>query len=172
LHATALRKDAMTVILREAQLSDLEFLREMLYEAVFWRPRPDKPSFEEGLALPDVQKALEAWGERNGDTAAIALADSNPVGAAWARLWTDEDHIIGYVDERTPILGVAVRQDHRKQGIGRRLIEWMIERAAEEGASQISLSVSKDNHALALYRALGFEQTIDRGDAFTMVRYI
>lgn len=162
----------MTVTLREAQLSDLEFLREMLFEAVFWRPRPDKPSFEEGLAFSDVQKALEAWGERDGDTAVIADVDSTPVGAAWARLWTDEDHIIGYVDERTPTLGVAVHEDHRQQGIGRRLIEWMIERAAQDGISQISLSVSKDNHALALYRALGFEQTVDRGDAFTMVRPI
>jgi len=162
----------MTVTLREAQLSDLEFLRAMLYQAVFWRPRPGKPSFEEGLALPDVRKALTAWGEREGDTAVVAAVDSEPVGAAWARLWTDEDYIIGYVDERTPTLGVAVHEDHRRQGIGRRLIEWMIERAAEDGVPQISLSVSKDNHALALYRALGFEQTVDRGDAFTMVRHI
>jgi ribosomal protein S18 acetylase RimI-like enzyme len=165
-------KDPMTVTLRGAQLPDLEFLREMLYQAVFWRPRPDKPSFEEGLAFPEVQKALAAWGERSGDTAVIATVDSRPVGAAWARLWTDEDHIIGYVDERTPILGVAVREGYRRQGIGRRLIEWMIQRAAEDGIPQISLSVSKDNHALALYRALGFEQTVDRGDAFTMVRRI
>lgn len=162
----------MTVILREARPSDLGFLREMLYEAVFWRPRPDKPSFEEGLALPDVAKALAAWGERFGDTAAIATVGSQLVGAAWARRWTDDDHIIGYVDERTPILGVAVREEHRRQGNGRRLIEWMIERAGNAGISQISLSVSKDNHSLTLYRALGFEQTIDRGDAFTMVRPI
>ena len=161
----------MTVILREAQLSDLEFLREMLYEAVFWRPRPGKPSLEEGLAFPDVRKALQVWGERNGDMAVIAAVDSEPVGAAWARLRTDEDHIIGYVDERTPILGVAVHEDHRRHGIGRRLIEWMIERAAETGIPRISLSVSKDNHALALYRELRFEQAVDRGDAFTMVRH-
>ena len=162
----------MTVILREAQLSDLEFLREMLYEAVFWRPRPDKPSFEKALAFPEVHKALHAWGERNGDTAVIALVDSKPAGAAWARLWTGDDHIIGYVDERTPILGIAVREDHRRHGIRRRLIEWMIERAAEEGASQISLSVSKDNHALALYRRTSFHEAVDHGDAFTMVRHI
>lgn len=31
------RKEKMNVLLRESQQSDIPFLREMLYEAVFWR---------------------------------------------------------------------------------------------------------------------------------------
>jgi ribosomal protein S18 acetylase RimI-like enzyme len=109
---------------------------------------------------------------RYGDTAVIATVDSKPVGAAWHRLWTDDDPIIGYVDPTTPILAIAVHRDDRRQGIGQKLIEWIIEHAASHLIPQISLSVSKDNVALGLYRKLGFEEVVDRGDAFTMVRRI
>ncbi len=46
-------------------------MREMLYEAVFWRPNPNKPSLKEGLADPGVRNALVDWGEREGDAAVI-----------------------------------------------------------------------------------------------------
>jgi len=160
----------MSLRLREARLTDLPFLREMLYEGVFWRARPDRPTFEEGLALPDVKKELANWGERDGDTAVIATIDSMPIGASWYRFWTADAGSGGYVDEATPVLAVAVHRDHRHQGIGRKLIKRLIEQAAAQSVSLISLSVSKDNYALRLYRQLGFEVHTDRGDALTMVR--
>jgi hypothetical protein len=40
------------MLLRVSQHSDVSFLREMLYEAVFWRASVNKPSFKEGLAYP------------------------------------------------------------------------------------------------------------------------
>jgi hypothetical protein len=48
----------MNIILRKSQHADIPFLRKMLYEAVFWRAGANKPSFEEGLAFPDVSKAM------------------------------------------------------------------------------------------------------------------
>ena len=36
----------------------MPFMKEMLYEAVFWRGGPDKPSFKEGLAYSGVMNAL------------------------------------------------------------------------------------------------------------------
>jgi ribosomal protein S18 acetylase RimI-like enzyme len=50
------------------------------------------------------------------------------------------------------------------------MIAWLIDRASKHSIVQISLSVSKDNHALKLYRELGFREHVDRGDAFAMVR--
>jgi hypothetical protein len=73
----------MNILLRKSQHSDIPFMREMLYEAVFWRPNPNKPSFEEGLALPGVSNALVDWGKRDGDTAVIACVDGTPAGVAW-----------------------------------------------------------------------------------------
>ncbi len=54
----------MNITLRKYQNKDFSFLKEMLYEAVFWRKGPDTPSFEEVLEMPDVQKAIRAMGSR------------------------------------------------------------------------------------------------------------
>ena len=162
----------MSILLRRSQLSDIPFLRSMLYEAVFWRAGANGPSFEEGLAYPEVSQALTDWGERDGDIAVVATVDSIPVGAAWLRFWTDSNFINGYVDEATPVLVIGVHRDYRHQGIGGRLIEWLVDYASRYSIQRISLSVSKDNFALNLYRQQGFLEYADKGDAFIMVREI
>jgi hypothetical protein len=79
----------MNIALRNYQNTDLSFLKEMLYEAVYWRGGPDTPSFEEAFALPGIQKAVNNMGSRAGDAALIACLDENtPVGAAWYRYWS------------------------------------------------------------------------------------
>ena len=150
----------------------MPFLKAMLYEAVFWRASANKPSFEEGLAYPDVSKSLADWGERDGDTAVIASLNSIPIAAAWYRLWTDSNFINGYLDENTPVLGIAVRNEYRHQGIGKKLVEWLIEYASKHSVQNISLNVAKDNFAIDLYRQHGFQVVADKGDAVTMVRKI
>jgi ribosomal protein S18 acetylase RimI-like enzyme len=67
---------------------------------------------------------------------------------------------------------IAVHSDHRQQGVGTKLIEWLIDYAAEHAIRQLSLSVSKDNHALNLYRQQGFQEHGGKGDMFIMVRRI
>jgi GNAT superfamily N-acetyltransferase len=160
----------MNILLRDSQQSDIPFLRKMLYEAVFWRATINKPSFEEGLAYPDVSKALADWGERDGDTAVVATIKSFPIGAAWYRYWTDGNFINGYRDEITPVLVIGVHSDYRHQGIGGIMIEWLIDYASMQSIQELSLSVSKDNHALNLYKQQGFLEYSDKGDAFIMVR--
>ena len=157
------------VLLREAQQSDIAFLRTILYEAVFWRASDNKPSFAEGLAYPEVSKSLADWGNRDGDTAVVAAIDSKPIGAAWYRFWTDRNPIRGYVDEHTPVLVIGILGDYRHQGIGGKLIAWLVDHAAKHAVENISLSVSKDNYALNLYQQLGFEERIDIGDSLIMV---
>jgi len=158
------------ILLRKSQPSDVSFIRKMLYEAVFWRPSANKPSFEEGLAYPEVSKALTDWGERDGDTAVIATVNSIPVGAAWYRFWTDSNFDRGYIDENTPVLVIGVHRDYRHQGVGKKMIEWVIDYASQHSIQKISLSVSKDNYALNLYRQQGFLECVDKGDSFLMVR--
>ena len=162
----------MNILLRESQHSDIPFLREMLYEAVFWRASVNKPSFEEGLAYPDVSKSLADWGERDGDTAVVATINSIPIGASWYRFWTDDNFINGYIDEITPVLVIGVHSDYRHQGIGGKMIDWLIDQASKHSIQNMSLSVSKDNYALNLYRQQGFLEYADKGDAFIMVRKI
>ena len=162
----------MKLLLRKSQEADLLFLRKMLYEAVFWRANINKPSFEEGLAYPEVSKALANWGERKGDTAVIATVNSIPVGAAWYRFWNDDNFDRGYVDENTPVLVIGVHKDYRHQGIGKNLIEWLINYASKHTIQKISLMVSKDNYAINLYSQQGFLEYADKEDSFLMVRKI
>ena len=55
-----------------------------------------------------------------------------------------------YVDE------VGVHEDYRRQGIGRRLVTRMIERARDRGCESLWLATEGDNDAaLALYRSMG-----------------
>jgi ribosomal protein S18 acetylase RimI-like enzyme len=163
-------KKNMNIDLRKSQHADIPFLREMLYEAVFWRDSVNKPSFEEGLAYPDVSKSLADWGNRDGDTAVVATTNSVPVGAAWYRFWTDDNFIRGYIDEITPVLVIGVHIDYRHQGIGTKMVAWLIDDASQQSIQEISLMVSKDNFAINLYRQHGFVEYADKGDAFIMVR--
>lgn len=160
------------IILRKLQSSDFPFMRKMLYEAVFWRKTNNRPEFEEGLAYPDVAKALENYGKRDGDTAVIAEINSIPVGAAWFRYWNDDNTIRGYINEDIPVAAIGVESYYRHQGIGTRMIEWLIEYAACHSINKISLAVSKDNYAINLYRQQGFKEYEDKGDWFIMVREV
>ena len=162
----------MNILLRKAQHSDLPFLKEMLYEAVFWRASVNKPSFEEGLAYPEVSRALADWGNRDGDVAVVATIDSTPIGASWLRYWTDDHSINGYMDPSTPVLVIGVLRDYRHQGIGGKMTEWLVDYASKHSIQKISISVSKDNYAINLYRQQGFLEYADKGDWFIMVRKI
>jgi len=170
--AVSVDRANVTPLLREAIVSDLGFLRRMLYEAVFWRSIGNGPSLEEGLAYPDVSKILADWGQRAGDTAVVATVDATPVGASWYRFWTDDNRMRGYIDEATPVLVIGVHADHRHQGIGTEMIEWLVQRASEQAIERISLMVSKDNYAIHLYRQQSFVEYADNGDAFVMVRNV
>jgi GNAT superfamily N-acetyltransferase len=160
----------MNIRLRTSEPSDIQFMREMLYEAVFWRPNPNKPSFEEGLTYPGVSNALADWGTRDGDTAVIALCDSTSVGAAWYRFYTDDNCIRGYTNDAIPTVVIAVHENYRRQGIGVKMIEWLIEHATKHNIQKLSLMVSKDNHAIRLYQKCGFQEYADEGDSLLMLR--
>ena len=162
----------MTIDLRKSKPADLPFMLRMLYEAVFWRDPTGRPSFEEVLAFPEVEKALAGWGEREGDTAVIAARNSVRAGAAWIRYFTEDNNIRGYIEETTPVLVIGIHKDYRRLGIGTRLIDGLVDQAAEQGMRRISLAVSKDNVALNLYRKQGFVEHADIGDSFLMVREI
>lgn len=160
----------MDLRLRESKPSDMQFMREMLYEAVFWRPNPNKPALEEGLADPGARNALVDWSKRDGDAAVVALLDSTPAGAAWYRFYTDDNCIRGYMDETVPVIVIAVHENYRQQGIGEKMIAWLIEHASKRNIQKLSLMVSKDNHALRLYRKCGFQEYADKGDSLLMLR--
>jgi ribosomal protein S18 acetylase RimI-like enzyme len=96
------------------------------------------------------------WG-REGDAGVIAELDRQPVGAAWYRLFTAEQPGYGFVDEKTPELGIAVVPLHRRKGIGETLLRALMVQAREDGYQALSLSVAVHNRSRMMYERVGFE---------------
>ncbi len=159
----------MSIRLRPLTADDGALLRDYLYEALFVTDgAPPLP--REIIDRPEVARYVAGWG-RPGDAGWLALesASSGDVGAAWLRLWQANDTGYGFVALDTPELSVAVRPGWRGRGVGTRLLERLL-READERHDAISLSVSRTNPAVRLYRRLGFEVHAEPGDSLTMCR--
>jgi GNAT superfamily N-acetyltransferase len=113
------------------------------------------PAAEWVLAHPQVVVFHEGWG-RPGDTGLVAEHDGRPVGLVWYRLFTEEAHGEGFVDEETPELAIAVADGFRGRGIGGELMRAAHERALQHGFWRLSLSVDAENPAKRLYERLGY----------------
>ena len=149
-------------MIRAAGPQDVPFLRDMLRHAYYWRVESVTESGE-----PPVQRYVERWG-RPGDTALVAIQDFQPVGAAWYRLFRADNPGYGFIDEETPELSIAIVPSKRGSGLGSELLEALMERARADGYEAISLSVEKDNPAVALYERHGFRRVSEDDGAYTM----
>ena len=104
--------------IRPATKDDAEFLRTMLYEAARWNPDWPRESIEEFLGrahAPPLPRGLGARGRRRRRS---RRSTAEPVGAAWYRVFTEEEPGFGFVNEKTPELSIAVAPLHRRKGIG------------------------------------------------------
>jgi ribosomal protein S18 acetylase RimI-like enzyme len=155
------------VVIRPARgEADVELLRRMLCWAADWEAAELDESV---LERPEVARYIEGWG-RPGDAAVVAeKAGGELVGAAWFRLFEASEPGYGFVDERTPELGIGVEPGHRGEGIGRALLEALAASAREAGYFALSLSVEEENPAVRLYERVGFERHAHGDGVWTLV---
>jgi len=160
--------------IRPLTQEDEPFLWQMLYEAAHMAEEGES-TVQAVVNHPLIAKYVHNWGRASDlGFAAIELNGSQPVGAAWLRLFAEDDKGFGWVDDTTPELAIAVLPEYRNQGVGRQLLTRLLS-AAKASYRSVSLSVRSSNLALSLYERSGFKviegsETINRtgGTSFTM----
>jgi len=155
--------------LRPALRWEFYFLERMVFEAFFWSLDHPRPEFKEFRKRPEFQAIIKGWG-RDGDRAIVATQRLRHAGAAWFRLWTEENHSYGFVDPAIPELGIAVVKSYRYRGIGRKLLRRVVDVAEADGYPAISLSVDPRNFARNLYESEGFVKVGESGTSWTLLR--
>lgn len=156
------------IAIRPIVLADEATLFEALYHSIHV-PAGQPPPPPDIVRAPELAHYVQGWG-RAGDRGylAVEVASQRAVGVVWVRLLVGADRGFGWVNDRTPELGIAVWPEHRGQGVGSDLLRALL--GSEAGRGPISLSVSKGNAAQRLYERFGFHVLRDDGDALTMVR--
>jgi [ribosomal protein S18]-alanine N-acetyltransferase len=85
----------------------------------------------------------------------LFVAELRGVVAGYSVFWA--------VTDQGELGNVAVAEEHRGRGIGRGLVDAVLERAAERGVHEVFLEVRRSNDcAQNLYRTLGFQQVGQR----------
>lgn len=88
----------------------------------------------------------------NVDTVSL-VACENACTAGFAIMTLGEEH--------AHLVLLAVRPDHHRRGIGRRMAQWLVGTAMTAGIATLHVELRAQNKAAyTFYRALGFEQTL------------
>ena len=147
---------------------DIEAVQLALYTALSWNNDPNIPDMETVMRQPEVGMYHQGW-RRVGDIGVKAMVGNQLVGAAFARLFTDDNHGHGYLDDETPEFGIGVIDSYRGRGVGRSLMDALADLARATGFLRLSLSVNNPNPAKRLYESLGYTVVVDDGKSSTMV---
>lgn len=110
--------------------------------------------------LPEVHRLETACFTAPWSLEAYAEEVTNPT--AYYLVARRGDALLGFggiwiVDDDAHIVTLAVRDDARRQGVGRRLMEGLLAEARRRGVRSVTLEVRVGNHAAReLYGSLGF----------------
>ena len=145
-------KDGRTLVIREAEAADAEMALALVDrvagESTFLTMEPG----ELGMTVEQEAAFFERCRDSPNQLYLLALVDGQLVGTAG----------LGASPRRRLrhrcVLGMSVRKDHWRLGIGRALLDALLGWArANPMLTYMSLEVREDNQgAIALYRALGF----------------
>lgn len=154
----------MEYTIREMTQAEYPLLEDFLYEAIFQRDAANRLP-REIIHDPQLQVYIRDFGKQKEDYCLCAEVRETVVGAVWVR------NIPGYgsVDSETPEFAISLYPEYRGNGIGTGLMCQMLAYLKNAGYAQASLSVQKDNYALRMYLALGFQIVAENEEEYIMV---
>lgn len=125
--------------------------------------------------FPALKIYTKEYGATHKDMGIYALKEHKIAGAAWIRLLSEEAN--AFVDEKTPILTIALKPEFRELSIGSAILDQLL---LEAGTmyEQISVSVLKNSRAVKFYEKFGFvalensdaNSPMDGSEVFTMLK--
>ena len=133
--------------IRAAELGDLDAITEIYNEAI----RTTTATFD---AVPKTREEQVQWFESHGATHPILVADLDGVVAGWSCVskWSDR---CAY--SKTVEVSFYVEQGHRGQGIGRELMQAIIEEARRLGFHTLIAQITEGaEQSLHLCKSMGY----------------
>ncbi len=130
---------AAIITLRLARAADARAIalmsRDLIETGLGWSYRPER-----------IARLI-----RDRDTTTlVACRHEKPVGFA----------VMGFGDERAHLVLLAVHPGHHRQGIARRMMDWLVESAGVAGIASLHLELRAANSAArAFYRKMQFVET-------------
>jgi len=155
-------------IIRDIHETEISFLEEMLYEAIFI-PEGSEKLPKEIIKHPELSRYIKEFG-KIGDICLVAELQGKLIGAIWTRIYTENEKGYGFVNTETPELSMAIFEQYRHRGIGTLLLKEMIRKLIEHNYKQVSLSVDKQNYAFDFYKEHGFEIFESTKKSATMIK--
>jgi GNAT superfamily N-acetyltransferase len=114
----------------------------------------DWPQAQIDAFLQQQFDAQHAWYQEHyvGASFEVVLVDGEPAGRLYVARWKEELRLVD----------VALLPEYRRRGIGRALVEDVMDEARGVGKA-VRIHVERWNPALRLYERLGFKLAEDRG---------
>jgi ribosomal protein S18 acetylase RimI-like enzyme len=137
--------------IRPINLDEISVLDDFLYEAIF-QPDINNLAPKSIIEKPELQVYIKDFGKPD-DNCLVAVCNGKIIGAVWTRIIKG----FGSVDEKTPEFAISLYREYRGRGIGTSLMREMLELLRSKGYTQTSLAVQKENYAVKMYKAVGFE---------------
>ncbi|MCR4605470.1 MAG: GNAT family N-acetyltransferase [Eubacterium sp.] len=156
--------------LREIKISEIDLLKDFLYEAIFI-PEGVEPPSRDIIELPELKIYYEDFGSGRADYCIVAVEEGegdHVIGAVWTRIMND----YGHVDDETPSFAISLYKEYRGQGIGTQLMKKMLVLLKEKGYEKASLAVQKANYAVRMYEKVGFKTVGENDEEFIMVCHL
>jgi len=154
----------MNLTIRPIRQEEHILLEDFLYEAIFI-PQGVTPPPRDIISQPDLQVYIEGFGEKPHDICFVAQLDDKIVGAVWVRDMKD----YGHIEDGVPSFAISLYPEYRGKGIGTSLMKRMLCELKERGYEKTSLAVQKENYAVKMYKAVGFEIISENDEEYIMV---
>ncbi|GAB2598051.1 GNAT family N-acetyltransferase [Ramlibacter solisilvae] len=151
---------------RSLTAADQDKLWHWLHIAL-WDPPPAGLRPIEVLQAEGVRIYAQNWGHAS-DVGVVAQVGGVDAGACWLRL-LPAGVGLGFVDESTPQLGIALEPQFQHRGHGRPLMLAALAAARQAGYRQASLTVHPENPAQRLYEQCGFRKVERRNNYWLML---